>query len=97
MSWTTTKVARVEMIPEMGGLHVTGLDHVRHCGCRASQGMRMDKQEFTMPCASCAEHSDEVDRVMALMRALPGSDEPVLDMFERLLELEIGEVRERAG
>lgn len=91
MSWETRKVARVEIIPEMGGLHVTGHDHTRHCGCEASTGMRMDRQEFTMRAAPCEQHVQECDRVLNLMRNLPGSDEPILDMFERLLELEINE------
>lgn len=89
MSWTRYQVARVEIIPQMGGLHVTGWDHIRHCGCFLSLGMRMDKQEITSGITPCREHEVYCRRAMETMKNMPPQDEPIAELFERLFEHEL--------
>jgi hypothetical protein len=87
--WERHKVARVENLANFGGLHVTGWDHARHCGCRVSVGMRMDKHELTTVVNSCPEHEVYVARAFDTLKNMPPQDEPIMDLFERLLEAEL--------
>lgn len=90
MTWEREWNPRLEIVPEMGGLHVSGWSNTRHCGCTARVGMRMDEKEPTMGITPCEDHEVYCQRVLDLMKNLPPSDEEVLAMFERLLELELG-------
>ncbi len=90
MSWQRHKIARVEQLPEMGGLHIAGIEAIRHCGCQAQIGMRMDKRETTFGVTPCDQHGGGTARAMDTFKHMPPQEDEVIELWAHLLESEIG-------
>lgn len=87
--WTTELTTSLVSVPGLGP-SVIGRQRRRSCGCVTSTGIRLDKQEPIFGANPCGEHGPQCEGVLAALRALPPSDEPIEDLFERLLEASIG-------
>lgn len=67
MSAVVDKIARVEVWPSCG-LTVVGWEHSKPCGCRALEGMRLDKNEPVISIDPCDDHRAEGDALLRSMR-----------------------------
>jgi hypothetical protein len=89
--WQTSRVAEVLAAESGLPIQVIGWRHTRHCGCAGLIGMRLDNREDTFTVQPCDEHGAQVRRALDSLKNMPPQDEPIAQLFKRMLEHEIAD------
>lgn len=92
MSWTRkVGLALVERSSVVDAGYTVQEALVRHCGCGAITGRRLDTWEALLITCGCDDHDEAVARATFVMGHMETDRRPALEVFAELLEREFAE------